>query len=34
MVSGRPAALSAQLFEQFDAARVHQLKSGGVLCAA
>jgi CRP/FNR family transcriptional regulator, cyclic AMP receptor protein len=34
MVSGTAAALSAQLFELFDAARVHQLKSGGVLFAA
>ena len=34
MVSGTPAALSAQLFEQFDAVRVHQLKSGGLLFAA
>ena len=32
--SRTPAALSAQLFELFDAARVHQLKAGGVLFAA
>jgi CRP/FNR family transcriptional regulator, cyclic AMP receptor protein len=32
--SGTPAALSAQLFELFDAARVHQLKAGRVLFAA
>src|SRR4029077_10651099 len=32
--SGVPAALSAQLFELFDVARVHELKAGGVLFAA
>jgi CRP/FNR family transcriptional regulator, cyclic AMP receptor protein len=32
--SGTPAALSAQLFELFDAARVHQLNAGDVLFAA
>src|SRR5262249_51084284 len=31
---GAPAALSAQLFELFDVARVHELKAGGVLFAA
>jgi CRP/FNR family transcriptional regulator len=32
--SGAPAALSAHLFELFDAARVHELRAGGVLFAA
>jgi CRP/FNR family transcriptional regulator, cyclic AMP receptor protein len=31
--SAAPTALSAQLFELFDVARVHQLKAGGVLFA-
>jgi CRP/FNR family transcriptional regulator, cyclic AMP receptor protein len=34
LTSGSPAALSAQLFELFDVARVHQLKAGGTLFAA